>query len=104
MLEETTARKDDVVQIDEQQLIKDLGGMLYLAGSDTTVASVVSFFLAMAVYPDVQKKAQAELDRVVGFDRLPEFSDEQELPYICGVVNECFRWLPVLTMGTCITI
>lgn len=104
MLEDTTVRKDNDVQFDDEQLIKDLGGMLYLAGSDTTVASVVSFFLAMAVYPDVQKKAQAELDRVVGCGRLPEFSDEQELPYICGVVNECFRWLPVLTMGACIII
>jgi cytochrome P450 len=38
--------------------------MTYVAGADTTVSSIVSFFLAMLVYPDVQAKAQAEIDRV----------------------------------------
>jgi len=41
-----------------------------------------TFFLAMALNPNVVKKAQEELDRVVGKDRLPEFSDKDDLPYI----------------------
>lgn len=45
----------------------------------------------MLLYPDVQRKAQAELDRVVGSDRLPEFSDERSLPYITAVVQEVLR-------------
>lgn len=50
------------------------------------------FFLAMALNPHVVRKAQAELDRVTGGDRLPEFSDEENLPYISAIVKEVFRW------------
>jgi hypothetical protein len=80
-------------------MVKDVTAVAYLAGSDTTVAAVISFFLAMLVYPDVQAKAQAEVNRVVGMDRLPGLEDRPELPYIEGVVNECLRWLPVLPIG-----
>jgi cytochrome P450 len=82
-----------------EQQIKDIAGIVYLAGSDTTVAAVTSFFLAALVYPDVQKKAQAELDRVMGRHRLPDFADKAELPYLEAVMRECLRWLPVLPTG-----
>lgn len=45
----------------------------------------------MLLYPDVQKKAQEELDRVLGKDRLPDFSDEASLPYITAVLQEVLR-------------
>jgi cytochrome P450 len=83
----------------ELEVIKDSTSTLYLAGSDTTVGAVIAFFLAMLVYPDVQRKAQAEIDRVVGKDRLPEINDAPQLPYVQGVVNECLRWLPVTPLG-----
>jgi hypothetical protein len=83
----------------DQQIIKDMSATVYLAGSDTTVAAVTSFFLAALVYPEFQKRAQEELDRVVGRDRLPEFSDKADLPYLDAVMRECLRWLPVLPLG-----
>jgi cytochrome P450 len=83
----------------ELDVVKDSTATLYIAGSDTTAAAVVSFFLAMLVYPDVQRKAQAEIDRVVGKDRLPEIDDAPQLPYTQGIVNECLRWLPVTPLG-----
>ena len=46
----------------------------------------------MALNPNVVKKAQEELDRVVGKDRLPEFSDRDDLPYIDALVKELLRW------------
>lgn len=58
-----------------------------------------TFFLAMALYPDVQKKAQAELDDVVGPNRLPEFEDRDSLPYITAITKECLRWLTVAPFG-----
>jgi cytochrome P450 len=82
------------------QAIKDVAGIVYLAGLDTTVATVVSFFLAMVIYPDIQLRAQAELDEVIGRGRLPEFSDRKDLPYVHAIVSECLRWLPVLPMGS----
>jgi cytochrome P450 len=60
---------------------------------------VLAFFLAMLVNPEVQTKAQAEVDRVVGKDRLPEPEDRKDMPYCEAVINECLRWLPVLPMG-----
>lgn len=61
----------------------------------------MSFFLAMAIYPEVQAKAQAELDAVVGPDRLPEFADRDELPYVNAIISELFRWQPVVPLGQC---
>jgi cytochrome P450 len=46
------------------------------------------------IYPDVQAKAQAEIDRVVGIGRLPTLDDRQDLPYIDSIVWECLRWNP----------
>lgn len=54
----------------------------------------------MANYPDIQAKAQAELKAVVGLDRLPEFSDCDNLPYINAIILELLRWQPVLPLGT----
>lgn len=45
----------------------------------------------MLLYPDIQRKAQAEVDRVVGKDRLPDFSDEPALPYVTALVKEVLR-------------
>jgi cytochrome P450 len=57
----------------------------------------------MIRYPDVQKKAQDELDSVLGQERLPEFSDRQMLPYINAVLLETLRWQPVAALGLFIT-
>lgn len=53
----------------------------------------------MSLYPDVQRKAQKELDRVVGPNRLPDFDDYENLVYIRAVALECMRWMPVTPMG-----
>ena len=60
-----------------------------------TVSAVQSFFLAMAMYPAVQKKAQAEIDAVVGSSRLPDFGDRSSLPYINALLKESMRWQSV---------
>ena len=53
----------------------------------------------MSLYPDVQKKAQAELDAVIGTHRFPAFSDRENLPYVNAIVKEIFRWNPVTPLG-----
>lgn len=68
-------------------------------GVDTTSSSMISFILAMCVFPDTQKKAQEELDRVVGRDRSPDWSDEASLPYVKALVNEVLRWRTVTILG-----
>ncbi|TCD66265.1 hypothetical protein EIP91_001594 [Steccherinum ochraceum] len=78
------------------EVAKNVTGLAYAAGADTTMAAAVSVMLALALYPDVQRKAQALLDEVVGPDRLPDFDDLQELPYIRAIIMEAFRWMPPL--------
>ena len=46
----------------------------------------------MSLYPSVQAKAHAELDAVVGPDRLPDFSDRKRLPYLTALLKELLRW------------
>ena len=41
-----------------------------------------SAILHMILYPEAKKKAQAELDAVIGKDRLPVIGDRSELPYV----------------------
>lgn len=56
--------------------------------------------------PDVQKKAQEELDAVVGHGRLPGLDDRSRLPYMGALLLEVLRYHPVGPMGryflTCI--
>ena len=58
-----------------------------------------AFLVAMAMFPDVQKKAQAELDAVVGRGRLPETGDRGSLPYTDALVKELIRWHIVTPIG-----
>ncbi|KAI4950472.1 hypothetical protein J4E91_004355 [Alternaria rosae] len=71
---------------------------LYLGGADTTVSSIMTFFLAMTVFPEVEKKAQEELDRIIGGNKLPVSKDRESLPYIEAIMKETHRWHLVLPM------
>jgi cytochrome P450 len=53
----------------------------------------------MCNYPEVQARAQAELDAVVGTDRLPDFNDQPNLPYVNAILKEVLRWQPVTPFG-----
>ncbi len=53
----------------------------------------------MLLYPEVQAKAQAEIDAVIGNDRLPRFDDRERLPYVNALVLEVIRWHTVGPTG-----
>lgn len=72
---------------------------LYGAAADTTAITLTAFTLAMVEFGHVQRKAQEEIDRVVGTDRLPTFEDREKLPYINALVKEAMRWWPIAPMG-----
>lgn len=55
--------------------------------------------LAMVTYPEAQKKAQEELDEIIGRDRMPTFADRDSLPYIQACVRESLRWKTVAPVG-----
>ena len=53
----------------------------------------------MVAFPEVQRRAQAELDAVVGRARLPTFADAPRLPYVRAVIREVLRWRPAIDRG-----
>ena len=57
------------------------------------------FMLAMLQHPEVQERAQAEIDAVVGTNRLPDFGDRPNLPYVEAILMEILRMYPVAPLG-----
>ncbi|KAK7455761.1 hypothetical protein VKT23_010793 [Stygiomarasmius scandens] len=77
-----------------RDLMAYLGGVLLEGGSDTTACYLKTLQLAFTAFPDALKKAQEEMDRIVGNDRIPEPKDIEELPYIRAIIKETQRWRP----------
>jgi len=63
---------------------------LLVGAADTTVSAIQTLFVAMIYFPEVQAKAQEELDRVLQ-GRLPEYNDLKDLPYTAALVKEILR-------------
>ena len=78
-----------------------VAGSAFEAGTDNTAGSVLWFLEAMMLYPDVMKKAQAEIDSVLGAqaDTAPGFQHLNQLPYCVSLTKEVFRWMPVVPLG-----
>lgn len=68
-------------------------------GSDTSASIITAFVQAMIAYPEVQKKAQKQIDEVVGEDRSPTWQDYAALPYVAQCVKEAMRWRPVTPLA-----
>ncbi|KAG5947889.1 hypothetical protein E4U59_006754 [Claviceps monticola] len=91
---ETSGEKvgeERIVSEKEETALKNSAATLFGGGADTIVSSLRSMLLALILYPEVQRRAQQELDEVVGDDRLPEFQDRDHLPYINALVKETYR-------------
>ncbi|KAF8268432.1 cytochrome P450 [Lactarius quietus] len=90
-----------ISQLDENSTEEDIWvalsvpGTMYMASVDSTASAMQTFILAMTLYPEVQRRAQAETDGTVENSRLPDVSDEASLPYVQAVLKEVLRWHPV---------
>ncbi|KAJ7640875.1 cytochrome P450 [Mycena polygramma] len=82
----------------DETAVRQATAAMFANGSAAAVSSLETFILAMRLYPDVQAKAQKEIDRVVS-GRLPTFSDEASLPYVTAIVREVGRWNPVVPLA-----
>jgi cytochrome P450 len=73
----------------------------FMIGGVETTASIMQWFSALIpAYPEIQRLAQAELDRVVGRDRLPAVEDEKNLPFCHAIVKEIERCHNPFWLGT----
>ncbi|KAI3602517.1 cytochrome p450 [Moniliophthora roreri] len=76
-----------------------LSATLYAGASGTTSGQLTWLIVAMVLHPEAQKRAQEEIDRVVGRDRMPTFKDFNQLVYVRAFVKEVLRWRPVGPLG-----
>ncbi|KAH7092976.1 cytochrome P450 [Paraphoma chrysanthemicola] len=94
----------DIIALQAQENYTDeytshIPGQLWEAGSDTTSTQLYGFIQALLLYPDIQAKGQAEIDAVIGHDRMPTLDDMTCLPYVRACVKETLRWLPAAILG-----
>ena len=64
---------------------------------------IAVLFMALVLHPEIHKRAQDELDVVVGRDRLPTFDDRPRLAYIDAICREVVRWWVLVPMGLTVT-
>ncbi|KAK0229095.1 cytochrome P450 [Armillaria nabsnona] len=83
----------------DRELTGYLGGALIEGGSDTTSSFLHSLILALTAFPEVQRKAQEEIDRVLGGQRIPTLDDFTSLPYVQAVIKETHRFRPVAPLA-----
>ncbi|KAF9447106.1 cytochrome P450 [Macrolepiota fuliginosa MF-IS2] len=84
----------------KEEIAQNVPAVAYLGGSDTTVCALQSFFVAMRLHPEVQRRAQKELDELVSITHsLPTFADRSRLHYINAIVEEVLRWQLVAPLG-----
>ncbi|KAJ7707838.1 cytochrome P450 [Mycena metata] len=95
---------------EEEELVQAFGTALYSGGAETTPSALTSFILAMALNPEVQDRAQREIDSLLSTSnssqgsvpiptRLPTFEDKGDLPYVSAIVKEVWRWNPSVPLG-----
>ncbi|KAG1842834.1 cytochrome P450 [Suillus subluteus] len=83
----------------DDDTMKAVALMGFMAGLDTTTSALQTFLLAMVLYPDVQAQARAEIDQVVRHDKMPCLDDRASLPYLDAVLHEVLRWYPPVPPG-----
>ncbi|KAJ7113938.1 cytochrome P450 [Mycena epipterygia] len=84
----------------QETAIKVTAANMYAGASDTTVSALGTFLLGILANPEAQRKAQVELDSVIGHGNLPDFTDEASLPYVSAIVKEVLRWKNVTALAT----
>ncbi|KAJ8088568.1 hypothetical protein PM082_022641 [Marasmius tenuissimus] len=75
-----------------ENVVKNCATMSFVAGTDTSASALASFILAMVLNPELQVRAQKEIDGVVGSGRLPDFEDRDNLPFVNALLAETLRW------------
>ncbi|KAJ3715687.1 cytochrome P450 [Lentinula raphanica] len=84
---------------EDEEDIKAVAGTMHSASDDTTRCVLSTFILAMVLHPQVFERAQAEMDRVIDLDRLPNLEDRDSLPYLECVLKEACRWNVPIPLG-----
>ncbi|KLO17831.1 cytochrome P450 [Schizopora paradoxa] len=86
--------RDDIIDV------KMNGFTTYVAGVETTESTIFTFYLMMIVNPEIQRRAQLEIDQFVATEgRLPSFEDRTQLPFVGCILKEVYRFGPPLPLA-----
>ncbi|XP_049992354.1 cytochrome P450 2J4 [Alexandromys fortis] len=97
-LTEMTKYPEKTTSFNEENLITSTLD-LFFAGTETTSTTLRWALLFMTLYPDVQEKVQAEIDRVIGQKRQASLADRESMPYTNAVVHEVQRMGNILPVN-----
>ncbi|KAF8170735.1 cytochrome P450 [Mycena galopus ATCC 62051] len=87
----TTTLLEETRGQDEEGVL-GTAAIIYSGGFDTSMSALMTAFTMLVANPVVQARAQAEMDLIIGKDRLPTFSDREHMPYMHCIMSETFRW------------
>ncbi|XP_056137428.1 cytochrome P450 2D10-like isoform X2 [Lampris incognitus] len=97
-LDELDKRGHDRSSFSEDQL-SSIFVDLHFAGSDTTTSTLLTAFLYLSTHPQIQKKCQQEIDKVMEGKDHVTFEDRHQMPYIEAVIHEVQRIGNIAPLG-----
>lgn len=95
LLDELLSHEKELDSAFQGTMLANYMGAVMQAAAETSALSTKTNIMFLATHPEVQDKAQKELDAVCGVERLPCFSDFKDMPYINCIVKESQRIRPV---------
>ncbi|KAG7094385.1 hypothetical protein E1B28_007985 [Marasmius oreades] len=84
---------------EDEDILRYAAGSMFGGGGETTAITVQMFFIAMTLFPEIQKKTKEEIDALTGGHRLPMFEDRDNLPYLEALTKEILRFHPTAPSG-----
>ncbi|PPQ94229.1 hypothetical protein CVT25_006655 [Psilocybe cyanescens] len=93
-------RKNTVgVSEKEEVAVMTIAPTTYIGASDPTKSAIGTFIYLMVINPDIQSKAQAEIDRILESKRLPGYEDRPAMLYVEAIYRKVLRWKPPGSLG-----
>ncbi|KAJ8045775.1 Steroid 17-alpha-hydroxylase/17,20 lyase [Holothuria leucospilota] len=89
---------EDMTRITETHIRQTVANV-FGAGTDTSIFTMHWSVGLLVQYPEVQAKVAAEVDKVVGRDRLPSLSDRDNLPYTTATLYEVMRYSTIVPLS-----
>ncbi|XP_038146913.1 cytochrome P450 2B4-like [Cyprinodon tularosa] len=91
-------KEEEGSSFSEEQLVRHTFD-LYIAGTDTTSNTLLTGFLYLMNYPQIQERCQQEIDQVLKGKERVSFDDRHNMPYMQAVIHEIQRIANTLPLG-----